>query len=52
MEAVFHGARLVSVRFLPIHIHDMHQPRWAEPVEGASILARMEEASRRLPPFP
>jgi len=52
MEAIFHGARLVSVRFLPIHIHDMHQPRWAEPVEGASILARMEEASRGLPPLP
>ena len=52
MEAVFQGARLVSVRFLPIHIHDMHQPRWAEPSEGESILGRMEEASRGLPPFP
>jgi poly-gamma-glutamate synthesis protein (capsule biosynthesis protein) len=52
MEAIFHGTRLVSVRYLPIHIHDMHQPRWAEPVEGASILARMEEASEGLPPFP
>jgi poly-gamma-glutamate synthesis protein (capsule biosynthesis protein) len=52
MEAVFHGARLVSVRFLPIHIYDQHQPRWAGPSEGKSILARMEDASRGLPPFP
>jgi len=52
MEAIFHGARLVSVRFLPIHIHDMHQPQWAEPAEGESILARMEEASRGLRSFP
>jgi poly-gamma-glutamate synthesis protein (capsule biosynthesis protein) len=52
LEAVFHGARLVSVRFLPVHIYDQHQPRWAEPSEGESILARMEEASRGLTPFP
>jgi poly-gamma-glutamate synthesis protein (capsule biosynthesis protein) len=52
MEAIFHGTRLVSVRYLPVHIYDQHQPRWAEPVEGASILARMEEASKGLPPFP
>jgi len=52
LEAVFHGTRLVSVRFLPVHIYDQHQPRWAEPSEGESILARMEEASRGLPPFP
>jgi poly-gamma-glutamate synthesis protein (capsule biosynthesis protein) len=52
LEAVFHGARLVSVRFLPVHIYDQHQPRWAEPLEGESILRRMEEASRGLPPFP
>jgi len=52
LEAVFHGARLVSVRYLPVHIHDMHQPRWAEPSEGEAILARMEEASRGLPSFP
>jgi len=50
MEAVFHGARLVSVRFLPIHIYDQHQPRWAEPLEGESILDRMEEASKSLAP--
>jgi poly-gamma-glutamate capsule biosynthesis protein CapA/YwtB (metallophosphatase superfamily) len=48
LEAVFHGARLVSVRFLPVHIYDQHQPRWADPSEGESILARMEEASRAL----
>jgi len=52
LEAVFHGTRLVSVRFLPVHIYDQHQPRWAEPPEGESILGRMEEASRGLPPFP
>ena len=52
LEAVFHGARLVSVRFLPIHIYDQHQPHWAEPSEGESILSRMEEASRGLPPKP
>ena len=52
LEAVFHGARLVSVRFLPVHIYDQHQPRWAEPSEGDSILGRMEEASRGLPPGP
>jgi poly-gamma-glutamate synthesis protein (capsule biosynthesis protein) len=52
LEAVFHGTRLVSVRFLPVHIYDQHQPRWAEPPEGESILARMEEASSGLPPFP
>jgi poly-gamma-glutamate synthesis protein (capsule biosynthesis protein) len=50
LEAVFHGARLVSVRFLPIHIYDQHQPRWAEPLEGEAILGRMEEASKSLPP--
>jgi poly-gamma-glutamate synthesis protein (capsule biosynthesis protein) len=50
MEAVFHGPRLVSIRFLPIHIHDMHQPRWAEPSEGESILGRMEGTSRSLLP--
>jgi poly-gamma-glutamate capsule biosynthesis protein CapA/YwtB (metallophosphatase superfamily) len=52
LEAVFHGARLVSVRFLPIHIYDQHQPQWADPSEGASILARMEDASIGLPAFP
>ena len=52
MEAVFHGPRLVSVRYLPVHIYDQHQPRWAEPAEGESILGRMEDASRGLPPFP
>jgi poly-gamma-glutamate capsule biosynthesis protein CapA/YwtB (metallophosphatase superfamily) len=52
MEAVFHGARLVSVRFLPIHIYDMHQPRWADAQEGESILGRMEAASKGLAPFP
>jgi poly-gamma-glutamate synthesis protein (capsule biosynthesis protein) len=50
MEAVFHGPRLVSIRFLPIHIHDMHQPRWAEPSEGDTILGRMEAASKSLLP--
>ncbi len=52
MEAVFHGPRLVSIRYLPIHIYDEHQPRWADPSEGDSILARMEEASRGLPARP
>lgn len=52
LEAVFHGTRLVSVRFLPVHIHDQHQPRWAEPAEGESILRRMEEASAGLSPLP
>ncbi len=52
LEAVFHGRRLVSVRFLPVHIHDMHQPRWAEPSEAESILGRMEAASAGLPPLP
>jgi poly-gamma-glutamate capsule biosynthesis protein CapA/YwtB (metallophosphatase superfamily) len=52
LEAVFHGPRLVSVRFLPVHIYDQHQPRWAEPAEGESILGRMEGASAGLPPFP
>lgn len=52
LEAVFHGARLVSVRFLPIHIHDMHQPRWADAQEGGSILGRMEAASKGLGPLP
>jgi poly-gamma-glutamate capsule biosynthesis protein CapA/YwtB (metallophosphatase superfamily) len=52
LEAVFHGARLVSVRFLPVHIYDEHQPHWAEPSEGESILARMEEASSGLAPAP
>jgi poly-gamma-glutamate capsule biosynthesis protein CapA/YwtB (metallophosphatase superfamily) len=52
MEAIFHGARLVSVRYLPVHIYDQHQPRWAEPSEGESILGRMEEASEGLSPSP
>jgi len=52
LEAVFHGTRLVSLRFLPIHIDDMHQPRWAEPEEAESILRRMEDASGSLPPMP
>lgn len=50
LEAVFHGPRLVSVRLLPIHIHDMHQPRWADAQEGESILGRMEAASKGLGP--
>jgi poly-gamma-glutamate capsule biosynthesis protein CapA/YwtB (metallophosphatase superfamily) len=48
LEAVFHGPRLVGVRFHPIHIYDMHQPRWADPEEASSILARMREASETL----
>jgi poly-gamma-glutamate synthesis protein (capsule biosynthesis protein) len=52
LEAVFHGSRLVSVRFLPVHIHEMHQPRWAGPEEAEGILGRMEAASVGLPPFP
>ena len=52
LEAVFHGPRLVSVRFLPVHIHDMHQPRWAGPEEAEAIVGRMEAASAGLSPLP
>ncbi len=40
LEAVFHGAQLADWRLLPVHIHDLHQPRWARPDEAAQILAR------------
>lgn len=40
LEAVFHGAQLESWRLHPIHIYDLHQPRWAAPDEAAQILAR------------
>ncbi|MBL8058783.1 MAG: CapA family protein [Anaerolineales bacterium] len=41
LEADFVGAQLLSWRLRPVHIEDLHQPRWAEPAEVETILARM-----------
>ncbi len=49
LEATYIGAKLVGVRLLPIRIVDMHQPVWAQPAEGRSILERMRAASEALP---
>lgn len=48
LEAVFHGARLVSVRFHPIKIEDRHQPRLLSMEEGRQILQCIYDASARL----
>ena len=48
LEAAFHGARLVGVRYVPIHITDQHQPVFAEPAEAAQIMERIWAASAAL----
>ena len=45
LEAAFHGARLVGVQYVPIHIIDQHQPVVAEPAEAAQIMERIWRAS-------
>jgi poly-gamma-glutamate capsule biosynthesis protein CapA/YwtB (metallophosphatase superfamily) len=45
LEATFVGSRLVEVRFHPVRIHDMHQPRWAGKEEAQEVLDRMRRAS-------
>ncbi len=52
LEATFQGPRLVGVRLHPVHIHDMHQPRWADTDEARSILQRVQDASQVVVPFP
>jgi poly-gamma-glutamate synthesis protein (capsule biosynthesis protein) len=51
LEAAFHGDRLAGVRFVPVHIYDEHQPRFAEPAEAQQILDRIWDASERLAPL-
>jgi poly-gamma-glutamate capsule biosynthesis protein CapA/YwtB (metallophosphatase superfamily) len=51
LEATFHGPRLVGVRLHPVHIHDMHQPRWASADEARSILRRVQDASQAVAAF-
>ncbi len=48
LETEFAGERLVSVRLLPVRIVDMHQPTWATPAEGRSILERVRAATERV----
>jgi poly-gamma-glutamate synthesis protein (capsule biosynthesis protein) len=41
------GKKLASFDILPVHIHDMHQPRWLDPMsgEGRQIVERLYDAS-------
>jgi poly-gamma-glutamate synthesis protein (capsule biosynthesis protein) len=48
-EAVFQGGTLKRWELHPIHIHNLHQPRWAEPGEAEAILTRIEAASVEFP---
>jgi poly-gamma-glutamate capsule biosynthesis protein CapA/YwtB (metallophosphatase superfamily) len=45
MQTSFLGGRLASVRFLPVQIEDLHQPRFVDRATGERILDRMFSAS-------
>jgi poly-gamma-glutamate synthesis protein (capsule biosynthesis protein) len=49
LEATFTGPSLTAWQLLPIRIHDLHQPRWAEAEAAAAILSRVEAASTAMP---
>ncbi len=50
LEVTFTGTRVTATRYLPVRIHDEHQPRPAPPDEAAAILRRIEDASAGLAP--
>ena len=50
LQARFHGADLVEVDLLPIHIYDDIQPRLADEVEAARILADVAASMESAPP--
>ncbi len=50
LRARFHGAELVEVSLLPIHIYDNYQPRLAGTDEAAQILAEVAASMASAPP--
>ncbi len=50
VRARFHGAQLVEVSLLPIHIYDNFQPRLADADEAAQILADVAASMASAPP--
>ena len=48
LEATFHGARLVNLRFVPYVIEDLYRPVFAEGEVRTKILTDVFEASMRL----
>lgn len=50
VRARFHGAQLVEVSLLPIHIYDNFQPRLADADEAAQILAEVAASLAAAPP--
>jgi poly-gamma-glutamate synthesis protein (capsule biosynthesis protein) len=48
LELTFTGTRLTDWRYIPVRIHEQHQPRLADAAEAAAILDRIESASAGL----
>jgi poly-gamma-glutamate capsule biosynthesis protein CapA/YwtB (metallophosphatase superfamily) len=50
LEVTFTGTAPTKTRYIPIRIHDEHQPRLADPTEADAIIGLIESASAALVP--